>query len=72
MSFVGLTKSVGKIQKSITYWLSMILILFFHSWKVDYNSFRQVNLFFYYFNEFYLFIFLYLGNIRKTIIVTSI
>jgi hypothetical protein len=29
MSFAGVTKSVGKIQKSITYWLSMILFDFF-------------------------------------------
>jgi hypothetical protein len=40
MNFVGVTKIVGKIQKSKTYWLSMILILFFHSWKVDYDSFK--------------------------------
>jgi hypothetical protein len=40
MSFVGVTKSVGKIQKSIIYWLSMILIWFFHFSKVDYDSFR--------------------------------
>jgi len=40
MSFVSMTKNVEKIQKSITYWLSMILILFFHSWKIDYDSFR--------------------------------
>jgi hypothetical protein len=40
MSFVGVTKNVGKIQKSITYWLSTILIWFFHSWKVDYDSFK--------------------------------
>jgi hypothetical protein len=40
MSFASVTKDVGKIQKSITYWLSTILILIFHSWKVDYDSFR--------------------------------
>jgi hypothetical protein len=44
MSFAGVTKSVGKIQKFITYWLSMILIWFFHFGKVDYDSFRQVGL----------------------------
>jgi hypothetical protein len=36
MSFAG----VGKIQKFITYWLSMILIWFVHFWKVDYDSFK--------------------------------
>jgi hypothetical protein len=46
MSFVSVTKHVGKIQKSITYWLSMILIWFFHFWKVDYESFRYVSPFF--------------------------
>jgi hypothetical protein len=40
MSFASVRKNVGKIQKSITYWLSMILIWFFHFWKVDYDSFR--------------------------------
>jgi hypothetical protein len=40
MSFASVTKNVGKIQKSITYWLSTILIWFFHFWKVDYDSFR--------------------------------
>jgi hypothetical protein len=40
MSFVGVTENVGKIQKSITYWLSMILIWLFHFWKVDYDNFR--------------------------------
>jgi hypothetical protein len=29
MSFVDVTKIVGKIQKSISYWLSVILIYFF-------------------------------------------
>jgi hypothetical protein len=29
MSFRGVRKSMGKIQKSITYWLSIILILIF-------------------------------------------
>jgi hypothetical protein len=40
MSFVSVTKNVGKIQKSITYWLSTNLIWFFHFWKVDYDNFR--------------------------------
>jgi hypothetical protein len=40
MNFVGVTKNVGKIQKSNTYWLFMILIWFFHFWKVDYDSFK--------------------------------
>jgi hypothetical protein len=40
MSFVGVTKNVGKIQKSIIYWLSTILIWFFHSWKFDYDNFK--------------------------------
>jgi hypothetical protein len=40
MSFVGVTKNAGKIQKFITYWISNILIWFFHFWKVDYDSFR--------------------------------
>jgi len=29
MNFASVTKNVGKIQKSIIYWLSMILIDFF-------------------------------------------
>jgi hypothetical protein len=33
-------KSVGKFQKSITYWLSIILICFFHFWKDDYDTFK--------------------------------
>jgi len=45
MSFVGVTKNVGKTQKSITSYLSTILIWFFHFWKVDYDSFKEVNLF---------------------------
>jgi hypothetical protein len=40
MSFAGVTKNVGKIQKFITYWLSTILIWFFHFWKVDYDNFK--------------------------------
>jgi hypothetical protein len=39
MSIAQVTKNVGKIQKSITYWLSTIMIWFFHSWKVDYDNF---------------------------------
>jgi len=38
MSFAGVTKGVRKIQNSITYWLSTILIRFFHSWKNDEKS----------------------------------
>jgi len=40
MSFVNVTKSVGKIQKSIIYWLYTILIWFFNFWKVDYDSLK--------------------------------
>jgi hypothetical protein len=40
MSFASVTKNVGKIENSIIYWLSMILIWFFYFWKVDYDSFR--------------------------------
>jgi hypothetical protein len=40
MNFAGGTKSVSEIQKYIIYWLSMIFILFFHTWKVDYDNFR--------------------------------
>jgi hypothetical protein len=50
MSFAGVTKNVSKIQKSITYWLSMILIWLFHFLEVDYDSFKQMNPFYYYFN----------------------
>jgi hypothetical protein len=46
MNFTSVTKSVVKIQKSIIYLLSMIFILFFHSWKVGCDSFRQMNPFF--------------------------
>jgi len=53
MSFAIVTKNLGKIQKSITYWLSTILIWFFDFWKVDYDSFRWVSPFFYYFNGSY-------------------
>jgi hypothetical protein len=47
MNFVSVTKNVGKIQKSITYWLSTIFIWFFYFWKIDYDSLRQMNPFFY-------------------------
>jgi hypothetical protein len=30
MSFESVTKAIAKIQKSIAYWLSIILILFLH------------------------------------------
>jgi hypothetical protein len=40
MSFANVTKNVNKTQKSIIYWLSMILIWFVHFWKVDYDSFK--------------------------------
>jgi hypothetical protein len=40
MSFASVKKSVGKIQKFITYWFSMILIWFVHFLKVNYDSFR--------------------------------
>jgi hypothetical protein len=65
MSFTGVTKNVDKIQKSITYWLSTILIWFFHFWKVDYDSFRYVDPFIYYFNEFYFIYFLVLKEYMK-------
>jgi hypothetical protein len=65
MNFVGVTKSVSKIQKSITYWLCTILILLFLAWKVDYDSFRLVSPFFIISMNFILFIFLYLRNIGK-------
>jgi len=58
MNFASVTKSVGKIQKSITYELSMILIWFVHFWKADYDNLKLVNPFFYYFNEFYFIYFL--------------
>jgi hypothetical protein len=33
-------KKCEEIQKSISYWLSMILIWFFNSWKVNYDNFK--------------------------------
>jgi hypothetical protein len=70
MSFTHVTKNVGKIQKSITYWLSTILIWIF---KVDYDSFKWVSPFFIIISmDLILFIFLYLRNIRKTTIVMFI
>jgi hypothetical protein len=61
MSFVSVTKDVGKIQKSIIYWLSTILIAL--------NKWVQ---FFIISMDLILFIFLYLKNTWKTTIVTSI
>jgi hypothetical protein len=67
MSFKGVRKSVRKIQKSITYWLSIILICFFHFCKVNYDSFKYMNPFFYYFNEFYFIYFLVFKEYAPTI-----
>jgi len=46
MNFAGVTKNVGKIQKSITYWLSTILIWFVYFWKVDYDALDKWIFFF--------------------------
>jgi hypothetical protein len=72
MNFAGVTKNVGKIQKSITYWLSTILIWFVYFWKVDYDALDKWIFFFIISMDLILFIFLYLRNITKTTIMMPI
>jgi hypothetical protein len=72
MCFVGITKIVTKIQKSIAYWMSMILIFFriigkpivlaLHKW-VPFLIFRR---------NIYLNFLKYVRNIRKTTNVIKI
>jgi len=72
MSFVNVTKNVGKIQKSITYWLSMILIWFFIFERLIMITLDKWVPFFIISMDVILFIFLYLMNTWKIAIVTSI
>ncbi len=72
MSFVNVTKNVDKIQKSITYWLSMILIWFFIFERLIMITLDKWVPFFIISMDVILFIFLYLMNTWKIAIVTSI
>ncbi len=72
MSFRSVKKSVGKIQKSITYWLSIILICFFIFGRLIMIVLNKGVPFFIISMNFILFIFLYLTNIKKIAIMMSI
>jgi hypothetical protein len=73
MNFAGVTKNVGKVQETITYRLSMVLLWFFILKRLIMIALDKCVPFFkYYFNDFYLFIFLYIKYTRKIAIVTSI
>jgi hypothetical protein len=72
MSFVSVIKNVGKIQKSITYWLSMIFIWFFIFGRLIMITLDKWVPFFYYINEFYFFYFIVFKEYMKIVIVTSI
>jgi hypothetical protein len=65
MSFVGVTKSVGKIQKHITYWLSTIFNWFFILARLIMINLYNWVILKKYFNEFYLIYFLVYKKYKK-------
>jgi len=72
MSFVGVTKNVGKIQKSITYWLPRFWFDFFISARLIMIALDKWVPSFIISMDPILFIFLYLRNTWKIVIMMSI